>query len=165
MPSPHGDWREALKIGRHPDPRLYSDREGAVWNFPGCRRGIVSAELTVMPGSAGIRISLADRWINPCDEFVREWAPFSFVLDGTGAVNGVLLLTPGEQNQLQMDFDLDRSSVVLAANGKTVTVPYSRTIPPPFGAEVNLSYLHLQTASETEDTAGVYLHNVHMKMS
>jgi len=163
MPSPDGSWREALLIGRHPDDRLFSDREGAVWNFPGCRQGSLDADFTIVPNSAGIRISLADRWINPCDEYVREYASFSFVLDGDGCINGVRLAEPGKRFTLHLEFDLDTRQLKLSTEHGETTLGYSRTLPPPFGRELTLSYLHLQTAAEKADTKGVYLHCVRMK--
>ena len=163
MPSPDGSWREALLIGRHPDDRLFSDREGAVWNFPGCRRGTLDADFTIVPGSAGIRISLADRWINPCDEYVREYAAFSAVLDGDGSINGVRLAEPGKRFTLHLEFDLDTRQLKLSTEQGEIALGYSRTLPAPFGKELALSYLHLQTAAEKADPAGVYLHCVSMK--
>ena len=163
MPSPDEEFREALLIGRHPDDRLFSDREGAVWNFPGCRKGSVSAVFSVTPGTAGVRISLADRWINPCDEYVAELSPFSFILDGEGKVNGTLLAEPGKRSTLDMEFDLDKNSLIVSGNGAKVEIPYGRTLPAPFGKEIQLSYLHLQTAAEKADIAGVYLYSVAMK--
>ena len=153
MPSPDGSWREALLIGRHPDDRLFSDREGAVWNFPGCRRGILDADLTLAPDSAGIRISHVGCWINPRDEYVREYTTFSAVLDGDGCLNGVRLAEPGKRFTLHLEFDLDTRQLKLSTEqGKTS-----------LGSELALSYLHLQTAAEKAAPAGVYLHCVTMK--
>lgn len=163
MPSPDEDFREALLIGRHPDNRLISDREGAVWNFPGCRKGSVSAVLTVMPGTAGVRISLADRWINPCDEYVGELSPFSFIIDGKGCVNGTLIAEPGKRSTVDMEFDLDKNILTVSGSSSRVEIPYGRTLPAPFGKEIQLSYLHLQTAAETADLAGVYFYSVAME--
>ena len=163
MPSPDGSWREALLIGRHPDERLFSDLEGAVWNFPGARQGIIDADLTLMPGSAGIRISLVDRWINPCDEHVGEYAPFTLILDGDGRINGVQTAVPGQRFTLHLEFDLDSRLLKFSANGNTGIIPYSRTLPSPFGEEICLSYLHLQSAAKEADTAGVFIHCTGMK--
>ena len=163
MPSPDGSWREALLIGRHPDERLFSDLEGAVWNFPGCRKGTLEADFTLMPGTAGIRISLADRWINPCDEYAKEHSTFSFVIDGAGKVQGTALAIPGECFTLHLAFDLDRREVKISTSSGEITLPATRTLPPPFGQELNLSYLHLQSAAEKADSAGVFLHRVSMK--
>ena len=163
MPSPDGSWREALLIGRHPDERIFSDLEGAVWNFPGCRKGVIDADFTIAGGSSGLRISLADRWINPCDEYVKEYAAFSFVIDGNGRINSQKFAGTDECFTMHLEFDLDRKILKVSTDKGVIELNYSRTLPPPFGNELNLSYLHLQSAAETADTAGVYLHRVSMK--
>jgi len=162
MPSPDNEWLEALLIGRHPDKRLFSELEGADWNFPAARRGTVSLDLTIMPGSGGIRISLADRWINPCDGFVKEWAVFSFVLDGNGAVDGVKLAEAGKRFTLELDFDLDVRKLIASVEDASYTLPVTQTLKAPFGEAVELSYLHLQTAAEKADEDGVFLHGTKM---
>ena len=62
-----------------------------------------------------------------------------------------------------MEFDLDKNSLIVSGNGAGVEIPYGRTLPAPFGKEIQLSYLHLQTAAEKADIAGVYLYSVAMK--
>ena len=163
MPSPDGSWREALLIGRHPDARLFSDREGAVWNFPAARRGDVRLDLTLAPGGSGVRISLADRWINPCDEFAGAFSEFSVVLGGDGCADGVRFAVPGERVTLTMRFDLDAGTLTIGSALGTATLPVTRQFPPPFGKTLQLSYLHLQSPAETADEHGVYLHAVAMK--
>ena len=163
MPEPGGSWREALLIGRHPDSRLFSDLEGAVWNFPGSRKGTLTADFTIAPGSDGIRISLADRWINPCDEYVREYAVFSLVIDGSGQCNGVKLAEPDSRFTLQLEFDLDKNVLNVATEKGQLQIDRTRTLEAPFGKELNLSYLHLQSAAEKADPYGVFLHSTNMK--
>ena len=163
MPEPGGSWREALLIGRHPDSRLFSDLEGAVWNYPGSRKGVLTADFTINSGSDGIRISLTDRWINPCDEYVKEYAVFSLVIDGDGKCNGVALAEPDSRFTLQLEFDLDKNILNAATEKGQLQIARTRTLEAPFGKELNLSYLHLQSAAEKADPYGVFLHSTNMK--
>ena len=163
MPSPDNPEEEALLIGRHPDRRLFSDREGAVWNFPGARAGEITISLTVSPGSDGLRISLADRWINPCDEHIAEYADFSFVLGGHGTAGDVKLVIPRRRATLSLSFDLDQQTLVVKTDLGVMTTGATRTLPAPFGAAVQLSYLHLQTAAGAADEEGVYIHGCAMR--
>jgi hypothetical protein len=165
MPVFDETWSEALLIGRHADERLFSDREGAVWNFPAARKGVVSVDLTLNNGNKGVRISLVDRWINPCDEYVKNYSPFSFVLDGNGCIDGEKFADTGKRFTITMEYDLDEATLMVSVNDKKIVLPYSRMIAPPFGKEVNISYLHLQSAATTTDTAGVFLHSMQMKMN
>ncbi|MDD3153254.1 MAG: sialidase family protein [Victivallaceae bacterium] len=163
MPSPEGDWKEALLIGRHPDTRLFSDREGAVWNFPGARRGEVNMDLTLGEGGGGARISLADRWINPCDETVGELSPFSFVLDGEGRIGAVKLAAPGRRFRLQLKFDLDKRILEIATELGRMEMALSQTLVSPFGETREISYLHVQSAAKGADDVGVWLHESSME--
>ena len=165
MPVFDEKWSEALLIARHPDTRLFSDREGAVWNFPAARKGVISIDLTLNNGNKGVRISLIDRWVNPCDEYVKDYAPFSFVLDGNGCINGEKFAETDKRFTMIMEYDLDKAILNISVEDKKIELPYSRTIAPPFGQEVNISYLHLQSAADNADTAGVFLHSMQMKMN
>jgi hypothetical protein len=164
MPVFDEKWSEALLIGRHVDERLFSDREGVAWNFPASRKGIVTLDLTLNQDNGGVRISLIDRWMNPCDEYVKDYAPFSFVIDGNGCVNGEKIAEIAKRFSLQMEYDLDESILKISVGNKQIELSYSRKIAPPFGKEVNISYLHLQSAAETIDNSGVFLHCMQMKI-
>ena len=163
MPIFDDKWSEALLIGRHADERLFSDREGVAWNFPASSKGVVTIDLTLNQNNCGIRVSLLDRWVNPCDEYVKDYAPFSFVIDGDGCVNGEKIAETAKRFSLQMEYDLEGSILKILVSGKQLILPYSRTVAPPFGKEVNISYLHLQSAAEDIDSAGVFLHCMQMK--
>ena len=164
MPVFDEKWSESLLIGRHVDERLFSDREGVAWNFPASRKGIVNLDLTLNQDNGGVRISLIDRWMNPCDEYVKDYAPFSFVIDGNGCVNGEKIAEIAKRFSLQMEYNLDKSILKISVGNKQIELSYSRTIAPPFGKEVNISYLHLQSAAETIDNSGVFLHCMQMKI-
>lgn len=163
VPSGEDDPSESLLIGRHPDKRLFSDLEGAVWNFPGSIRGEIRAEFTIVPGSDGIHISLLDRWVNPCDEHVREYALFTFHLDGEGKLNGVQAAEAGKRFRMDVAFDLERGMAQAEIGGIKVEVPITQTLTSLFGKAHHISYLHLQSASANVDECGVMLHNTEMK--
>ena len=162
MPGPDDDWREALLIGRHPDKRLFSSREGAVWNFPAAGKGRITLELTMTPGNRGIRISLTDRWINPCDEFIREIAVFSLLISGDGAIGGTLLAPPGKHSVLTIDFSLadDMVAIISHTTGQCFRCRGTQSLKAPFGNPVELSYLHLQSNADEADENGVFIHSV-----
>ena len=64
--------REVLQICRLDDPRLVSPRQGIVWNFPAMRKGSVEIECRIE--GEGLRASVLDHWVNPCDERSDEVA-------------------------------------------------------------------------------------------
>ena len=85
------------------------------------------------------------------------------MIDGNGRINSQKFAGTDECFTMHLEFDLDRKILKVSTDKGVIELNYSRTLPPPFGNELNLSYLHLQSAAETADTAGVYLHRVSMK--
>lgn len=135
--------REVLQLARVRDPRLVSERQGIVWNFPAARKGKVTIVCRVV--GAGFRLTLADHWMNPCDETGPLRSPFSMPitskeLPGTSA-----------WHVLSASWDEDAGTVTLTVDEKELA-NYPLASLPPFG----LSYLHLQTLAEEADAEGSY---------
>ena len=157
IPHPDGIPREVLQIGRHPDSRLLSEKEGAVWNFPASARGELALKLRLEHGSAGMRISLTDRWFNPSDPVVEHFAPFVFELDAAGRINTIPALQVGEWVDLRICWDQIAGQAWCLAGEKEILRIPSRAV------QVNhLCYLHMQSIAETADPFGVLLESVSM---
>ena len=142
--------REALQICRIRDPRLVNDRQGAVWNFPALRKGRLEVECRIE--GEGFRLSLADRWFNPCDELAGAYSPFE------------VAVTPqnfgrGRWRKLVVTWDFDapeHHEVIATVDGEEIAHKWldnwlEERIPP-----AGVSYLHLITLAEDEDTKGSY---------
>lgn len=157
VPAPDGSFRESLLIGRHPDCRLVYEKEGAVWNFPAAKRGKVTLKLTLSPGTAGLRITLCDRWFNPVDPVVGELSPFSFELDSVGRVNRTALLPVGQTVELSLEYDQLAGKAVVRCGEQQAEIAMLRAVT---GA---VSYLHLQSLAETADPYGVLVDAVRME--
>lgn len=141
--------REVLQLARIRDPRLVSDRQGVVWNFPAARRGRVTLDCRVV--GAGFRLTLADHWINPCDETNPARSPFSRVLDDPA-------LRAAGWHAVTVAWDCAAGTAVLSIDGRTVATEALASVPP-FG----LSYLHLQTLAEETDGAGTLFRSFAME--
>ncbi len=144
LPDPLAFRQEALFFCRIPDPRLVSDTQGAVWNFPLSRKGKVTVRLFI-PGK-GLRLSLSDHWFNPIDEYAALHAPVTLPLEPE--------TLPGVRDgygDLTMEFDTDARAVQVLWNGKFHSQTEITDLPP-FG----LCYLHLQTLPGT-DKQGTYV--------
>lgn len=72
---------EVVQLSRTDDPRLVSQIQGLVWNFPAATKGEVETEIYLAQDAANI--SLSDCWFNPCDEYAPEFSLFSFHLDAS----------------------------------------------------------------------------------
>ena len=135
--------REVLQIARVHDPRLVSERQGVVWNFPAARHGVATIECRIV--GAGFRMTLSDHWMNPCDETVAGQSPFSRAIGRSD-------LPDGGWHALSAEWDEDAGTVDLRIDG----CPFfsgDLATRPPFG----LSYLHLQTLAEGADPEGTYI--------
>jgi len=142
VPDPTNELREVLQLVTPDDPRLFNNRQGAAWNFPACRRGEVAVRLRI-PG-AGLRLTLTDRWFNPCDEYAGELAQCSTVI-----TREMLPDTPFWSDAV-LWWNLDVSAVTLSVNGGDASPLELRLPVSPAG----FSYLHLQTVSRERDDAG-----------
>ncbi len=143
LPSPENNGKEALHIAPFKDERLQNGYSGAVWNFPAARKGKITLRAH-LPGK-GLRVSLFDYWINPTDDTVPYFAPFSIVLRGD--MQGEELFT-----EFIITFDCDEKKVCVSS-GDYVRLTYPINGELPHG----LHYLHLQSAVAENDSEGSYL--------
>jgi len=153
VPHPDGKPREVLQVACHPDPRLVSEPEGAVWNFPAWPVGVLNLRLRQPTGAQGTQICLVDRWFNPTDPVVARYAQHVLRLDAGGAVNGVPCLKPDTWADLEVRWD-EQGARFRVGEGAWCDLP--RVFPTRNG----VSYLHLQSAATGADTAGVLIESV-----
>ena len=141
MPDPDGNFEETLRIARIEDDALVYKKQGAVWNFPASREGRV--DIRLMRLGSGVRISLLDRWLNPCDETVADSAFFTIDTDN---------LERGEWHDLSLLYDTEAMQVELLLDGVSQGKSSASTKAP-----MGLCYLHIQTTAECEDTKGSWI--------
>lgn len=138
MPDPDGNHEEALLICRTEDPRLFSNTQGAVWNFPSSHAGKVTVKLRI--DGDGLRFSLTDRWFNPIDWTIPETAQVTFVLKGED-------LPQGTWSIIEMLWSDDHCKFIV--NGKTKEQMDFRA-----DAPHGINYLHLQSTADAADFNG-----------
>lgn len=153
VPHPDGVPREVLQVACHPDPRLVSDREGAVWNFPAWPRGSLRLRIRQPQGSQGTQICLVDRWFNPIDPVVAHFAQHVLKLDAAGCINGVPCLKLDTWADLEISWD-EKAARFRVDKGAWNDLP--RVFPTRNG----ISYLHLQSAATGADPAGLLIEKV-----
>lgn len=144
LPDPSGDGHEVMQVCRTDDPRLVSNVGGAVWNFPIAKRGTVRIKLCVK--GDGLRVSLLDHWVNPCDEEVRQIADFSAVVTSSVHVPGELYTV------IRLDFDCESNTVEVFSDNRFLSKAKIK------GAHPNgLCYLHMQSAATGPDLDGALI--------
>jgi len=132
--------REVLQLCRIRDPRLVCDRQGVVWNFPAARAGRLTIDCRIV--GSGFRLSLADHWMNPCDEFNPPLSPFSEKMDDAS------LREPG-WHRLTVEWSGETAKI--SVDGREIGARRLSYVP-----RFGLSYLHLQTLAEETDAKGAY---------
>lgn len=152
---PHPDKRESdarvLQL-RHPiDPELVFDCDGATWNFPAGCAGSVTMRLKLLPGGGGAQICLLDRWCNPTDPVVADYATYALTISCDGRIDEHVAVTPGEWFELQLVWkDATDGTCDVLLNGRRTGLSLSLD-----NATVNgVSYVHLQALPDEEDEQG-----------
>ncbi len=146
MPDPENPKAEAAQFVFSDDPRLHNGLSGMAWNFPAAKQGHVEVEMYQVGG--GLRVSLADEWINPTDEYAGYTAEFSFDVDGSA--------TPkNEWFTLSIDFDTEKKTAVFSVGGRVIG-----EAPLAHAASNGVCYLHLQTLSRARDFEGSYVRSL-----
>ena len=142
--------RECLQVCRIRDERLVGDLQGVAWNFPAAKRGRL--ELVCRADGEGVRLAICDRWINPGDEHVADYAAFSLPIDAK-TLGGA-----GQWKTLAVTWDWERKTAHAACDGFSKDITFRTEGLSPFGP----SYLHLQTLAKGHDPKGVYFRSFRM---
>ena len=149
VPDPDGNFEEALLLSRIRDPRLFSEVQGAVWNFPAAHSGELALRLRVE--GRGLRVSLTDRWFNPIDTTVAYLAHCSVMITAD-------MIPPGVWSDVRLVWEEGTRSVrVLCGDACLFTAPLHGDMPH------GLSYAHLQTMAQSEDPTGAIVKKLSMR--
>lgn len=146
-PSPDLDETEALLLCTTGDPRLFSNVQGVVWNYPMSRKGKVTVELRIE--GEGVQISLTDRWFNPIDTTIDCIAQVSFPITGD-------ICDTGMWKNIVIKYDLDGGNFEVNIDEKLHLTQKINC-----DSETGLSYIHIHTISESEDFKGTYIRKLH----
>ena len=157
-------------LANHPDKRgrkvLHIRRadenpsDGAVWNFPAGRQGVLDVRIRLNPGFGGARISLADCFMFPTDTVGdEEHALAAIDISPAGDVAENAAVKPGDWHTLSFRWDLDKSTDcrVLLDGQPFATIPVKN-------AKTNgISYLRLRSTATETDAHGFFVERVSMR--
>lgn len=159
VPHPGLPEKQALLVRRVPSgPAMYPNA-GAVWNFPAAPAGTFEVRLRLQEKSAGARLSLMDRWLNPTDPTAHTLAIGSLHIKGDGSTNvdGVKL-TPGQWHTLTFKWATStkgtKCEVLIDGQAAKGTLNFQRD------SRHGLSYAHFQSAADEGDE-GFLIESVH----
>jgi len=144
VPSPERDGREVLHICHTDDARLVSNVGGVTWNFPAARRGIATLRMRIE--GKPVRVSLVDRWVNPCDTTIKEFSHVSAIITRS------MLQSASAFTEVSLEFDCDRDHVALYVAHRFIAKTRLHGAAP-----AGLCYLHVQSAADKPDPQGALI--------
>ena len=148
VPDPDYTGAEALQICRVHDKRLLSELQGAVWNFPAAHEGEIRIRLRVV--GEGINVRLCDYHMNAGDPHAGYWSNAEFRLDAS-------VLPRNKWCEVRIVYDTSKNICVYNEEELLFECEFKRPT-------VNgLSYLHLQTAADSEDFEGTLIGRLDFK--
>ncbi|BDS08557.1 hypothetical protein NT6N_35970 [Oceaniferula spumae] len=140
----------ALQVLRVDDKSLTNENQGAVWNFPTGQAGTVHTKIRLEKGGAGIQLCLTDRWFNPTDATVDQFANYVLSIDANGMCQDKQLLTPGKSATLSVQWNVSEKSATILIGGKRTTISIPLKNPCPNG----ISYIHFYNPATETDLNG-----------
>ena len=147
MPDPDGGYLDRPFIGGVHDPRRMYGPSGLCWNFPATKEGEIT--LTAKMLASKMRVTLSDRWFNPCDEYVGMLSPLSFDIEKSDL--------GADAATLCIHFSTEKKEAKVYLGGVLI-----RTLPLGDCLRAGLSYLLVQCGYDGE-ADGVYLFKLSAK--
>ena len=138
---------DGLRLLRVDTPGLTNPNQGATWNFPSGQSGSFSCTIRQEKGGAPVQLALTDRWFNPTDHTVDQFA--TFVLKTSEHP----VLTPGKTHRLTVKWSPAGAQVFL--DGKNTGLNLPRKHPTPNG----ISYVHFYNPATQADSHGFTILN------
>ena len=140
-----------LRVRRVDDPSLTNPNQGATWNFPTGHSGKITTTIRLEKGNQdGLQIALTDRWFNPTDPTVDQFANYVLPIDRNGRLENKTLLTPGQTHELTIHWENKSKTASLMIDGKTTGVSLPLLHPCPNG----ISYIHFYNPATQTDPKG-----------
>lgn len=136
---------------RKPDANWPS---GAVWNFPGGRKGFVRMKVLFKSGFKGARLGLTDQFSPPFDSEDRFYNLFNLDVDGAGRLENGARITLNRWHTLEMRWDCQKRNCQVILDGRKVeTLPLLRETS-------GVCYLRLRPTAQTTDDFGMLIESV-----
>jgi len=148
---PDSPGAKALHI-RRPDEKA---GDGAVYNFPMGRSGVLTLRLKLQSGFGGAAIALMDRFFNPTDERGETEAPFTLNIRPDGHISLAGRLQMDTWYTLTFEWDLAARTCVVFVDGAPM-VYLKQAYREPMG----INYVRIRSTAEDVDSAGMLIESV-----
>lgn len=129
--------------------------DGAVWNFPMGRKGMLRLRLMLQEGFGGAVISLLDRFFDPTDPSAETEAIFTMPITPAGNISLAKRLAPGAWHDLTLDWDLAQQVCAVAVDGEAVAY-----LKQAYREPLGINYVRFRSTAEGRDPQGLLLERV-----
>lgn len=161
---PYKTNKKVLHLRRSLDTTVYSQRDGAVWNFPSGKSGEFETRIQLNKGFKGASISLNDRWFQPIDNQGIETAMFVLEIPASGQLGKDMVLE--KENWYTIKFvwentlnkDKDRCSIYVD------DLIISKNLILKNASIHGISYARFRSGSRSVDNYGMYIERVYAKV-
>jgi lysophospholipase L1-like esterase len=155
--------RNVLHIRRPADTTVFSQRDGAVWNFPAGINGQIEIDLLLNEGFKGSHIALNDRWFQPIDNQGRETAMYVLDIPASGQITPTFKMEKGRWytmtlNWVQVD-DPSQSVCKVMIDDQFIEELSGRN-----NSLRGISYVRFRSQSRSTDDAGMYVSGVKVRV-
>lgn len=161
---PDIEGKKVLHIRRPADTTVFSQRDGAVWNFPAGKSGYIETKIMLNKGFRGASIALNDRWFQPIDNQGKETAMFVLEIPSNGKISDEIILGKEKWHKVRMTWnnvpDKDSGNCEVLVDDQQTGILLQMNNPSPHG----ISYLRFRSATRNSDNDGMFIEKVHSKV-
>jgi len=155
VPHPDKKTGRVLHVRRPLDPTVFSQRDGAVWNFPASTAGTLTTRIRLNPEFGGGIIALQERWYQPTDSQGEDRAMCRVDVPADGKLAPTVTLETGRWYQFELRWQEATGSCQLTIDGKQrLEIPFKN------GGANGISYVRFRSAALRPDPNGFYVEYV-----
>ncbi|MEM1084583.1 MAG: sialidase family protein [Verrucomicrobiota bacterium] len=151
---PTTPFKKVLHLGRETCDWVWNEQDGANWNFPTGKTGILKTRILLRDGFKGGSISLTDTFYPPADNAGEKAAMFTLEIPDDGRIDENMTLAPDRWFELELEWtgteNASTHSCTVRINGHQLSKSLPLKNPSPNG----VSYVRLRSTAPDEDLAG-----------
>jgi len=157
--------QQVLHLRRLADTTVYSQRDGAVWNFTAGHTGSFKTRIRLNEGFKGASIVLNDRWFQPIDNQGIETAMYVLEIPSSGRISSEVVLEKDQWYDLNLVWsgtdDFESDTCLIYINDELTSTNLMLNNKSAHG----ISYARFRSGTRVEDTKGMYIEMVHAKVN
>lgn len=156
--------KKVLHVRKPLDTTVYSQRDGAVWNFKAGKSGQFETRIRLNKGFKGASIALNDRWFQPTDNQGIETAMYTLEIPASGKLSSETVLEKDKWYTVKfvwentLNKDQDRCSIYV----DDMIISKNLILKNP--SFHGISYVRFRSGSRRPDSQGMYIEQVYAKV-